>query len=616
MEPLPADPLSHDPAARAHFLRAVESEGTPFRRAFEELLVELPPVEAYRLEWGSRESVGAAALLAKPTSGAPALVLGSGVLGTAPALVALGFDVVVADASQPRLRFAAARGRDLGARIDGVEVQGPRLPFRDGAFGLVCLPDVPRGLPERVDMDLDAWLAEVFRVLAPGGQVLLLAENRLAYKEFTGLHGRFRVPGPARAFQRAIAGGPARSEAGYASALAAAGFEGVQGYATYVSHLDYHYVASLEPGGFPALEVGRKERRGLVKWIGYRLGLFRWFTPSFAFLGEKPGGRQGASILETVARAAAEAAGLDARRVRVDHLLATRGNAALALLSVAGANGTSNAGLVARIPLCRKENRLALRHLAAIRLLRRRLADGAGLPIPMSFGEHNVCGIRVYVESRCAGTNAAQHTDDPATRVNTYTDLARILARLVRTRRIAGDTVLERVVFARARFVASRVRDPETARLVLAVAENVAARLRGRSIPLVLAHADLRAKHCTIDAAGHVTGILDWGTIRLRNLPLYDLLHFIVHDRKQQQDESLNAATLRALHPRRFSAIEEAAISRYCADLDIGPEVRRACELFYPVEVPATTMAHWAFDRPRWVEVNFGAALRAAAAEG
>ena len=112
---------------------------------------------------------------------------------------------------------------------------------------------------------------------------------------------------------------------------------------------------------------------------------------------------------------------------------------------------------------------------------------------------------------------------------------------------------------------------------------------------------------------GAVRGILDWGTYRARNLPLYDLCHFIVHDRKQESDESLNAATIRALHPRRLAPIEEAAVARYCERLRIGERVRRACELAYPIEVPTTTMTHWDYDRPRWVEVNFGEALAASA---
>jgi aminoglycoside phosphotransferase (APT) family kinase protein/SAM-dependent methyltransferase len=683
------EPLEGHRAELGECLRALEA-GAPFRDAWERLLVSIPGPLAYRMEWGSRESVGAAALMAKALVKGPILVLGSGYLGTAPALGILGRPIVVADKSEERARFAAGRGRSLGCRVSGVATLGLPLPFHDDAFALVCMPDAPRGLPLDGSEPLDAWAREAFRVLTPGGQVLVLGPNRLAYKDYTGLHGKFVKPGPAAYLRRAAdPGNPEPTFRGYRRSLARAGFGDVKSYATYVSHLDYHYVASLRPGGLPALEVGRKERRNVVKWFGYHLGLFRWFAPSFATLGEKPGAPERPVLLDAVRRAASSAAGLDGRRARVDHLLATRGNAALALVQFAGGaawdgNGAEPSldggaaapsfaiaatdaarssttladalttdpiepaprssggaivsrtlrggapreplGVVARVPLCVKEVRLANRHFAGVLAVRAhqaaRQAKGTSspgerpVPTPDLYGDRVVHGVRVFVEERLPGVNGAQLTDDRATRARTYADLAEHLSSLVLERRIADDALLDRVLLAHARFVASRVRDAGVSDLILRVAANAAARLRGREIPVVIAHGDLRAKHCLVNPQGEVTGILDWGTLRSPNLPLYDLLHFIVHDRKQQKDESLNAATIRALHPRQFLDIEEAAIRDYCRRLGLDDSVRRACELVYPIEVPATTMSHWDFDRPRWVEVNFGEALRAAADEG
>lgn len=76
--------------------------------------------------------------------------------------------VVGCDFSAGMLQRAVARSQ----AIDWVRGDAGRLPFRDGAFDAVVSTEAFHWFP-----DQDAALAELFRVLAPGGRLLLALVN-------------------------------------------------------------------------------------------------------------------------------------------------------------------------------------------------------------------------------------------------------------------------------------------------------------------------------------------------------------------------------------------------------------------------------------------------------
>ncbi len=82
-----------------------------------------------------------------------------------------GATVVALDFSRPMLR--RARHRPARARIQAVQADLHRLPFQDGAFDTVTgsLVFCSVAEPERA-------LGEVYRVLRPGGRLLLLEHTR------------------------------------------------------------------------------------------------------------------------------------------------------------------------------------------------------------------------------------------------------------------------------------------------------------------------------------------------------------------------------------------------------------------------------------------------------
>ena len=88
---------------------------------------------------------------------------GSGEL--AAAVAALGGRVAAMDAC-PEVLGRASRGSPLGVEL--VRADGQRLPFRDGAFDLATSVLVAHSLP-----DPGRALSEIFRILRPGGRLVL-----------------------------------------------------------------------------------------------------------------------------------------------------------------------------------------------------------------------------------------------------------------------------------------------------------------------------------------------------------------------------------------------------------------------------------------------------------
>jgi SAM-dependent methyltransferase len=106
------------------------------------------------------------------------LDLGSGMGGGLVALRRAGLDVVGLDYNPAYCRIAQLRGQRYGLRLPLTVGAGEHLPFPAGTFdGILCL-DVLEHVqaPARV-------LAEMRRVLRPGGVVLTTVPNRFAFRD-------------------------------------------------------------------------------------------------------------------------------------------------------------------------------------------------------------------------------------------------------------------------------------------------------------------------------------------------------------------------------------------------------------------------------------------------
>lgn len=88
-------------------------------------------------------------------------------------IAGLGFSVTGIDPSEPSLAIARAHAARSGFNIDYRTGVGERIPFPDSSFPVVLCCDVLEHV-----QDLDVVIAEIARVLAPGGVFLYDTINR------------------------------------------------------------------------------------------------------------------------------------------------------------------------------------------------------------------------------------------------------------------------------------------------------------------------------------------------------------------------------------------------------------------------------------------------------
>lgn len=108
------------------------------------------------------------------------LDLGAGTGVSTVELAKSGADVVGADLSLGMLK--AHRDR----QVPLVAADALRLPFADGAFNAVTGSFFIRNV-----VDLDACLAEILRVLQPGGRMVLCEVSRPVWRPYRAAHGVF-----------------------------------------------------------------------------------------------------------------------------------------------------------------------------------------------------------------------------------------------------------------------------------------------------------------------------------------------------------------------------------------------------------------------------------------
>jgi len=540
-----------------------EAEGWSFRRALEALLLELDDAEAELLQLELREGRGAwLALLT--ASGGRALYAGSACSGTIAALALQGFEVDVLDPDAERRRFSSFR-----TRVDAVEQ--PRGPYR-----LVVLED---GLPP----------ARFESLLAPDGELVFVADNRLGYKRSLGRKGEFRVASPLE-FARTST---KRTLNGYRRLLGSTPGRAVEGFALYPHRLDFSHVVALERP-YPALSIGPMEKKNFIKLVGKALGLFPLLAPSFALIARR--GSHPKRRIERVLGLLAERLGVSTPEVET--VVATRGNNAV-VHTRAGASWTLH------IPLAPKNVPQTERHIRTLGEVRARF-PGVPVPEPLFFG--TLDGLTFSCERRLPGWTASQAPRGRPRLARMLGQVAELLPQLVvRAARPFDEADFEAQIAARFRLVLEHASAPEMTRKLERMQADARAQLLGRRMPLVFYHADLRAKHLKVDAQGNVLGIIDWGTAERESLPYFDLLHLVVHEVKQEHELSTGDAWRRVLD-RELRGYERECLERYCAAIGLEPDVARAIEELYPVLLAAMAEKNWDYSRPRWLQRQFALA--------
>lgn len=599
LEDLRADPSAEptpSPLARGAFEPAFDAarHGATFRRALERLLLELDEESADKLMQMLREARGAWFPLLSATSG-DLLFIGNALSGSITPLAAAGFRVTVLERNAERARFATLRAAEHTPGFVRVLLGGDtaKLPFDDASFDVVVQED---GLPradERFAHDFD----EVLRVAR--GEVVLTADNRLAYKRSSGRRNDFHVPGPLEFARAAIT--PTRGELtlpGYRGVFARGGFRYSRAFALYPHSRDFTHVVALD-AHLPTLTIGPMERKNRLKLIGRSLGLFPWFTPSFAIVGSRA-----ASVASTrLDRILVELSKRTNETLPVaEQLVGTRGNTLL--VQTRGAIEGGPGAWTLHVPLCPKNVPQLELHMRSLELVRARFP---GVPVPEPLFHGRIEGVWLSCERRLAGWTAPQVVGDRARIGRMQREVAQHFASLVtRTTRPFTAEDFDAQVGARFRLVAQHAAVASTVSNLERMLADAREKLVGATFPLVLYHADLRSKHVQVDRDGRVLGYLDWGTTEAEGLPLFDLLHLIVHERKQEMQISPGEAW-RAVRDRRGLFDHEIeALDSYSKTLALDPSVVSALAAIYPVLVAAMAEKNWDYSRPRWLHKQFG----------
>lgn len=556
--------------------------GTPWRDALEALLRELPAGKADAFMMHLNEGHGTYALTLASTGGT-ALLIGSPLSGTAIALEQLGLRVVCLAERHLDLRLAQGRRRALvdGTTAGVVGLPG-RLPFRANAFDLV----VHEGGP------VEGWvqlLPELERVAA--GELVLIGDNPLAYKRALGQRGRFVHATPWSWAARLV-----RPPAQEASAktlrrlLRSAGFQPTRAFALYPHRLEFSHVVGLDGQG-PWLTIGRRERQNRIKLLGHGIGLFETLAPSFCVHGTRSGTRP---RLERILAGLAERTGL--RPGHVEHLVATRSTTALVLTR-------GEDPLCLHVPLSPSKRGLTETHM---RYLHEVTEGFPNVPVPEPIFAGEIDGTWIQAERRLPGQTAPHLTGTELADRELPVRVAEVLSHLV----VADRAPLTREMFdelfaERCAEVQRRSGSASTSQALGQMLEAAAERLIGRTMPLVLYHADTRAKHVQMDTRGRVIGLLDWGASESKFLPFADLGHFLVHQRKQTHGGTVGAAWRTLRRPTARSDGEREALLRYGDALEIESDVGEAMIDMIPLIVAGMAERNWDYSRPSWVGRQF-----------
>ena len=578
---------------------AAVHNGTSFRAAWEQFLLQVAEAEPERAERAMllfREGRGGWWPL---VSGGPgtALVLGNAIAGTAAALATAGFTVTQVDPRPHRLAFQgvrlAAAGRDVNLVAAG---DGPRLPFEDKSFDLVVQEG---GAPSPAS----GWGhdgAELLRIAR--GEVVLIADNRLGYKRSTGARGEFRVPTPLTWIRAAAR--PARGErtlVGYRELLDDSGYGRPRALALYPHADDFTHVVALDEL-HPKLHVGPMERRNHLKMLADSVGLFPVLTPSFAIIVARREREHSSQRIERLLEALADRIG--ERVPRAEELIATRGNCSLVQTRILGAPDDERAGRwTVHVPLAPTQRAQCERHFAQLERLPARFP---GLPLPEPLFQGELDGAWLTCEQRLGGLTAPQVTGRREVVQRMLRESGEHLARLVVKQRHVVDAASFEQLVGRRFELAARHAGIDTTRAALERMRDEAQKsLSGRELPLVLVHGDVRGKHVQVQPDGAVLGFLDWGISEPEGLPAFDLLHLVIHERKQEHGLTVGEAWRLVRDPATRRASERQVLEGYARTIGLELDLLDVVLEIYPVLVADIAERNWDYSRPRWLHRQF-----------
>lgn len=577
----------------AAYLRA-RTAGKDWRASYESLMWELAEEQRGLLRQISKESHGAWHLLLE-SEGGRLLFVGNSFSGALAPLAANGFLVTLYDESVERLTLGLRllEGQ-VAERCRGVIAATPdELPFPDATFDVVVcdLEQAPS----------DSLLAELGRVSAR--ELVVLGDNRLGYKRSRGGSWDFHVPGPLEYTREAVAPRSRRhSLIGWRRRVRRAGGGEPRAFALYPDRRDFAHVVSLD-GPLPALHIAPGEARNKLKMAARRAGLFPILAPSFALITSR---EQAATPETRLDRHLAALADLTGEPLPLaEHLIGTRGNTAVVMTKpMRGHSDGVRGRWLLHLPLYQGHQRGLALHAHFLELLTR---DFPQVPVPELLHCGEAGGLWSSCERRLGGWSAHHALTDGASSDQL---LALVGEHLAQLQVAAGEPLTEQQYDEEIQPLfedtLGGVRDTALRDSLKRRSNELRLRLVGRVLPRVVVHGDLRAKHIQLGHRGEVLGYLDWGTSLERGLPVLDLVHLMVHNRKQLEQRSEGEIWRELINPQTLRPRERDVLKAYTRSLDIDDRVAQALVELYPLFVGATAERWWPATRPGWFRRQFG----------
>jgi hypothetical protein len=230
------------------------------------------------------------------------------------------------------------------------------------------------------------------------------------------------------------------------------------------------------------------------------------------------------------------------------------------------------------------------------------------LPAPDALFLGEADGVFVACERRLPGWTGPHNGSDRGKVARMLADASSHFSRLlVRATAPFSREDFDALIAPRFELVERHAGVPSTVDALRRLLDEARERLVGRRIPRVFHHADLRAKHVQVDReSGSVLGYLDWGVAEDEYLPYLDLVHLVVHERKQMDGLGAGKAWRIVCDREDLRRHEREALERYRKSVEIDDETARALEAIYPVLVAAMAERSWEYSRPRWLHRQFG----------
>lgn len=607
-------------------MRAMLDAATPdtLRRRFAAMLRDLPAERAWFYSHNAFAGARAAAQLLLPL-GPQSRVLdlgcGWGNLSAAAGLAA--GQVVAMDLAPLRARFTQlhlqAEGLDNALVLGGGD--GRYLPFAAASFDAVILNGVlewvgePTAVKVTPDEALAAFLAEVRRVLRPGGRVLIGIENRFSAKYILGMpeehvNQRYVSLLPrwmADRYLRRVQGRPYRirtySHWGIARVLQAAGFQEVERHLPLPDYRNPDRIALH--GSHAALRatlVARQWRpmRAKVMDLAARWGLLPHLVHSFVAVARKPLAEAEPAVSPS------EVASGDPGSPARDELTAL-GEACLTALRQ---QGGAPAALAER--LCARTAILESGVTGSMRLVLLS-PDDASRAAVASVGAGPE-GVVIAAKAAALGQLVALDLPAPL-----RSSLPQILAQFRWGRRtvllrpwIEGRSLIEEVGGSKGEALlgeaanwlialhsathqqkcfdaadwASYVDRPwEELRRLLPLPSSIEAmvenrlpslsRINGRELPRVFVHGDFEFRNLLRTPEGGLK-VIDWELAEPAGLPLGDLAHLLVAYVSNRRGYSYGAAARSLFLDRGVTAkLADGWLERYCQALNVPQDLMR-----------------------------------------